>query len=69
MENIIEKGNIMQMSDGEMKPITEKQAKTELKKSKPRPVFFEGEELIIKGGKFKVHGIRPKKIILKSLGY
>jgi len=36
---------------------------------KPHPVFIEGEELDIKGGKFRVHRIARNRLILKPIKY
>lgn len=32
-----------------------------------RPVFYVGELVLIRGGWFRVHGIRAKKLILKGV--
>ncbi len=50
---------------GKMAPISETVAK-ELKEEK-HEFFSVGEIVELKGSKFRVHAIRPKKLILKIL--
>ena len=49
--------------------LRQKSQELEEKTGKPHPVFEVGEELELKGGKFVVHKIRGKRLILKSIRY
>lgn len=41
----------------------------EAETGKPHPVFHVGEELELKGGRFRVHAIRRKQLVLKPVVY
>lgn len=63
----------MDTGDGHFKMLEEETARKLRKASSNRPVdfyrglFYEGEELVIRGSRFRVQSIRPKKMILRLL--
>ena len=67
----------MQTPDGELRPFLLKElveAKAEADKlkmstGKPHPIFVVGEEVMIKGGMFKVHKLLRNRMVLKPIKY
>ena len=53
----------------EMKELSERKVGSERKTGKPHPIFVKGEELEIKGGRFKVSQILKDRLILKPIKY
>ena len=67
----------MQTPDGKLKPFlladlveAEAQAdKLRMATGKPHPIFVVGEEVMVKGGMFKVHKIMKNRMMLKPIKY
>jgi len=60
----------MDQGNGTLKQLDKRELERLLKSNPDRKVdglFSEGEELFIKGSRFRVQSIRPKKMILKLL--
>ncbi len=55
--------------DGQLAALHQKSAKLESESGKPHPVFVVGEELEIKGGRFRVHKILRNRLMLKPIKY
>ena len=53
----------------DLRKLWEKSARKERETGKPHPVFTKGEELEIKGGRFKVHQLLKDRLILKPIKY
>ena len=65
----------MQTPEGTMEPFSklleaEKESqRLERATGKPHPTFLVGEELMIKGGRFRVHKILRNRMMLKPVKY
>ena len=60
----------MDTGKGNFERVDKEQLKRLLEENPDRQIdgfFTEGEELLIKNSRFRVHSIRPKKMILKLL--
>ena len=58
----------LELSD-DMKELLGISKDLERETGKPHPVFTEGEELEIKGGRFRVHRLLKNRVILKPIKY
>ena len=56
-------------SSENMKELLKLSKKLERETGKPHPVFTKGEELEIKGGRFRVHQLLKDRVILKPIKY
>jgi len=64
-----EKLDKMKDIEDQLSSLRQKSVELEEKTGKPHPVFVQGEELQIRGGKFKVDKIEKDFLILKPIKY
>ena len=55
--------------DGQLVELQQKANRLEKESGKPHPVFVVGEEIEIKGGRFRVHKILRNRLMLKPIRY
>lgn len=62
-------GRIEQFPADEALKALEESHRRERETGKAHPVFHIGEELTIKGGKWRVHSFRQNRMVLKAIPY
>ena len=60
---------IGEVVEDQLSGLRKKAASLERETGKPHPIFTVGEELEIKGGRFKVHLLMKDRLILKPIKY